>query len=787
LAGLVIGISAALLLFKYVRYETTYDTENPNAKNIWRVFNQTLDGKTIVTQDANTHSAVGPTLKADVPGVVDYARLYCGETPEITILANNQPFDIKKYYATDQGFMRMFPQKIIYGNAKNCLVAPHTAIITKTNAQRIFGNENAINKRLKITNGMMAGDYTITAVMDDVPENTHLKFDLLVSYSTRYATGHKDNFESYWDYNYFQLADNANAELVRNRLAQINEQFLKKENIRLEIQPFTKIHLHSNLTYELEPNGNARIVQFLGMVGLLILFIAFINYINLTTAFANERAKEVGVRKAMGASRGNLTLQFLIESVVMGCLALGISVLIVNLTINQFSTFIGSSLNNNTTSFDIEFWATSVGIIGLLSLITGIYPALQISGYKPIEVIRGKFTLGNSAILRKSLVIAQFAGSVILIIGVLKVKYQLDFLKSHDLGVKLDQIVAIKSVPNENNNDSLGRQKLAIFKSESAKLVGLNKVASSNIVPGLGVNTISGSSRPIHWVKKPDFAKITSYFVETDEHFFDLYNIKVLAGKHQFFENRSERYRTVTINKSMLSSLGFTSADKAIGEQIAYENSENGATMTIGAVIEDFHVESLKIPPHPTLYYCFAPDQLKYLSIKMEANQIKNSLASLQDIWKKVYPSQPFNYWFLDENFSNQYRTETQFGKTFGLFSILAILISCLGLLGLVAYSIQRRNKEIGIRKVLGATVFGITVLLSKEYIKLIILAIVVATPIAYFLIEKWLQDFAYRIEISWWIFAISGLLAIAIALLSISYQAIKAALMNPVKSLKTE
>jgi putative ABC transport system permease protein len=574
---------------------------------------------------------------------------------------------------------------------------------------------------------------------------------------------------------------------VRSRLEQINQQFLKEAGIRLEIQRFADIHLHSNLSYELEPNGSNRIVQFLSIIAVLILVIAFINYINLTTALANERAKEVGIRKALGASKGTLTFQFLFESFILGGIAFVASILLLNLSIDTFSQFIGKPLSNPDAPFDVPFWALSVGLVILLSLLTGAYPAFQLSAFQPTETLRGRFNLGNTALLRKGLVIVQFTCSVALIAGVLVVIQQLNFLKKHDLGAKLDQVISLKSIPIQSRNDTISRQKMVVFKAECAKMAGVKGMTASSIVPGLGINTIEGSNRPLHWVKNAGFSKVTSYFVDTDEGFFNLFGIKVLAGQHKYFQDRAVRMSTVTINKTMLKALGFPSAEAAIGEQIAYENSENGFKMTVGAVVDDFHIESLKTTPQATFYYCFNEQPLNYLSLKIETSQAENTLALMQKTWKNTYPEQPFNYWFLDENFANQYRSENQFSKAFGLFSALAILISCLGLFGLVAYNVQRRQKEIGIRKVLGASVMSITALLSKDFLKLVLIAIVIASPVAYYFMNKWLADFAYKINIEWWIFALAGFLAILIALLTVSYQAIKAALMNPVKSLKTE
>ena len=304
--GLVIGMTAALLLFRYVRYEQTYDRQSPHAERIWRVFNQTVDGRTVIAEDANTHSATGPTLKADVADVADFARLYCGNSPEVVVLAGNKPFDVGRWYATDPGFLRMFPQHALSGDLAHSLDEPYRVVLTRTQAVRLFGATDAVGRTLRITEGMLAAEYAVAAVVADPPENTHLKFDLLVSYATKYALGHQDNFDSYWDYNYIQLVPSGNPETVRQKLADINNTHLKNEGIRLEIQRFTDIHLHSDLTYEIEPNGSARIVQFLSLIALLILGIAFVNYVNLATAFAGARGKEVGIRKAVGAGKVRL-------------------------------------------------------------------------------------------------------------------------------------------------------------------------------------------------------------------------------------------------------------------------------------------------------------------------------------------------------------------------------------------------------------------------------------------------------------------------------------------------
>jgi putative ABC transport system permease protein len=779
--GLVLGMSTALLLYRYVRYEQDYDRQSPHAAHIWRVFNQTLDGATVVMEDANTHSAVGPTLKADVAGVLDFARLYCGQSAENVALVGQQPFQMARVYATDPGFLRMFPQRFLTGEAATCLDAPHAALLTRSNAERMFGSsEAALGQVFRVGEGMLAGQYTVQGVVADPPESTHLKFDALLSYATRYASGFRDNFDSYWDYNYLQLAPGTDPEALRQRLARINDNELRGEGIRLEIQPFRDIHLHSKLSYELEPNGSARTVRFLGLIALLILGIAFINYVNLTTALAGERAREVGVRKAIGASRGALARQFLAESAVLSGAAFVVSAACFQVVLPDFGVLVGRPLHAEAAS---GFWLPALGLTALLALLAGLYPALQLSAFRPVEALRGRVGGRGAEGLRRGLVLLQFACSAALIFGVLVVGQQLRFLRKYDLGVSLDQVLSVKTP----SNDSLSAQKLALFKDKCARLPGLRGQASSNVAPGLGINGISGSSRPIRWTQKPDFARVTSYFVETDEQFFELLGIRVLAGAQRLQADRRQRFNVVGINRAMLEALGFPSPEAAIGQQIAYENSEQGATMTVGAVIENFHIESLKTKPQPTLYYTFAPEELRYLSLKIDPERTAETLAAMQAAWRGIYPGHPFRYWFLDAHFAEQYRAETQFGRVFGLFAGLAIAISCLGLLGLTAFNVRRRTKEIGIRKVLGASVAGIAGLLAKDLLRLVAIAVVVALPVAWFFMQKWLADFAYRIEMRGWMLAGAGALALATALLTVGLQSVRAALANPVKSLRSE
>lgn len=777
--GLTLGITAAFLLFRYVRHEYSYDRQSPYAADIWRVYNYTADGGTVITKDANTHSAVGPSLQATLPEVTDYARLYCGNSPEAVAVVSQQPFELSRCYMTEPGFLRMFPQQFLQGDAGNCLNQPNQALLTQAQAHRLFGDGPVLGQAFQIHHGMMAGLYTVAAVIADPPQNTHLKFDLLLSYATRYANGHRDNFDSYWDYNYLRLSSGADPEKVRRKLAEINQTQLKDDGIALDIQRFTDIHLHSNLTYELEPNGQARTVQFLGLIGWLILGIALINYINLASAFAQERAKEVGIRKAIGANRSNLIGQFLTEHLILCTAALGVAALLYHQLLPWFEQLAGIDLDHR---FDPGFWALSLGGVLLMALAAGLYPAIVLSGFRPAETLRGRFGWLKGGFLRKSLVTTQFICSAGLIFGVLVVGRQLHYLQLHDLGVSLDQLISIRL---DTQRDSLSSRKLEVLQQQCLRIPGVTGSAFSSITPGLGINGISGSNRPLHWTQKPDYARLSSYFVETDEHFFPLYGVKILAGAHRYHADPAARFRHVTLNETMRKALGFPTPEAAIGQEIAYENSEGGATMVVSAVVEDFNIESLKTTPKPTLYYCFAPEDLRYLTLKIHPAQMQAALASMESAWAGIFPDQPFRYWFLDEHFASQYRQEARFGIIFGVFAGLAIAISCMGLLGLTTFQMQRRKKEIGIRKVLGASIISITTLLSRDFLQLVLLAVVLAAPVAGWLMQQWLEGYAYRVSLEAWMFAVSGLVVMVFALGTVWLQSFRAAVENPVTSLR--
>lgn len=790
LFGLSIGMAAALLILKYVAYERSYDKIAPGTDLIWRAFNETLSEGRVATQDCNTHSALGPALKTDMPEVADFFRLFNGNQHETVFFQNNEPVRLPHVWMADPGFLRMFPQDFVAGNANSCLSQPGQILLSRSAAARLFPEGQAMGQTLRIPRGQLRGEYVVSAVVNDPPQNTHLKFSALVSYATRYAGGHEDNWTGYWDYNYFQLKPGADPEKVRRQLNVYSQQHLSDAGIRLNMQAFEDIHLQSNMTYEIEPNGSARTVGFLLAAALFVLAIACINYVNMMTARSLERSKEVGLRKVVGAGRGRLFSQFLVEGLLLNAGAMLTALGIFQIALPAFGQLMGRPLAD--ARLDMTFSGAVAGIFMVGVLASCAYPAWTLTRFSPLSVMSGAIPLvsadSKGSWLRKSLVVIQFGFTVGLIFSVMVVSRQLNYLHRHDKGLSLDQILAVRNSAYDWREDSLNRRGMAVFKNEIRQISGIRQVAASSITPGLGINNISGSSGGMVQAHHPDDVRPgTTYFVNAEPDFYATYGIRFLAGAPYRAPDVRSGHNHVIINESALRMLGIKNPEEAVGQEIAYAGSTDGYRMKIEGVVADFHIETLKEPTRPTVYFCLPEVAEGYVSIKVETADVQAALAAMEQVWASVFPDSPFEYWFLNEQFARQYQAETQLSRVFSGFAMLAVIIACLGLYGMASYLTARRTKEIGVRKVLGASVSGIVALLSKDLLWLVLVGIVIASPPAWYLMRRWLQDFAHRIEMEWWIFVASGALSVVVATLVVAMTAGRAALADPVRSLKSE
>lgn len=795
--GLAIGMAVFMIIALYVHFERSYEDFIPNKENIYRVSLSVYKSGEQTLTSAENYPGVGPALQKEIPEVINYARLYnMGYKNNVVITNENERFDAiafkhRKFLYADGSFLPMMGYEMIKGNATTALTEPLTAVISQKYAQLYFGNQNPIGKTLRLHDDDNNNELvTVTGVIKDIPSNTHLAFDVLFSYSTLYTRGDGASafFRDGWRgnnsniiYTYVELKPGTEIGSIMDRLPPIVDKYkpeLKstQEKQLLGFQPLKDIHLYSDLAEEPETNGNSTIVFSIGIIGIFILIIAWINYINLTTARTLTRSKEVGIRKVAGAFRYQLVIHFLTEAAVTNLFSIAIAFGLVRLLLPGFNILSGLSL---TPSYLVNAWF--IGLIGLVwiggTLFSGLYPAFVLSSFKPVVVLKGKFSGSSSGmLLRKGLVVAQFTAAVALIGGTIIVYKQLCHMMNSNTGMNIHQMLVVERPGKADADRNTQRANIDLFRNEINKNPSVETVTASLTIPGkqreykLTVKNFSSNQGD----------SIEARVNGVDYDFFNAFKMKLLAGR-----NFSSDDGSVILSELAVQKLGFKNMDEAIGKAVVMPRFGNSPRTIIG-VVNDYHQLSFKKALEPTLFLC-VPYGGEFYSMRIHTSHLQQAIQDVRQSWAKAFPGNPFEYFFLDDYFNQQYANEQKFEKLFSVFAILAIIISCLGLFGLSSYSVTQRFKEIGIRKVLGASAISLTSLLSKEFLKLILVAAIIGSVLAYFLMNKWLQDFAYRINISWWTFLQAGTIAIVIAILTICAQTIKAAIANPVKSLKTE
>jgi putative ABC transport system permease protein len=788
--GLTIGITCCLLIFQYVSYQRSYDTFQKNTSQIVRVrLDQYKQGK-LLWQSATSYPAFGPLMKKDYPEVENYCRLIDDELL-LSNDAKNVKFSEKKGYYADPSSVDMLGVQLYSGNVSAVLNAPDKIIISQSMAKKYFGTDDVVGKTLIARNQNPYETLLITGVFRDYPKNSHLIIDYLVSYPTLSKILAKDGDKEdsantaigwYDFYVYLQMKAGTDLQKFQAKMPAFADKYInsrkgfKTNNVRdeLHIIPLRDIYLNSNYNQEAEVNGNGSAVNFMFLIGFIIMGIAWINYINLSTARSVERAKEVGVRKVLGAAKGNLVRQFMLENVLLNFTAILLAGIAVAALIPWFNTLMGKDISSGF-SMSGKYWLIFSVIFISGTLLSGLYPAFVLSDYKPVAVLKGAFkNTSGGLVLRKGLIILQFGISVVLIAGTIIVYQQVDFMRSQKLGVNINQTLVLDGV--QTVSDSVYWSTLQPFKNEILKNSGIKSMTISTSVMG----------KEIYWTnsyKSLDHSELgasTLYRLGIDYDFIPQFEMKLLAGRN-FSKDFKTDEKAAILNDRALAQMGFKNPQDAIGKKIA-----SGDTLTVIGVVQSFHHLGLQKPIDPQLITLRLNSTQAY-SLKLQTTDLQATIANVKATWNRYFPKDPFNYYFLDEDFNVQYQSDQRFGEMFTLFAFLAILIACFGLIGLSAYNILQRTKEIGIRKVLGASVQNVVFILSKDFLLLVIISFVIAAPVSWLIMHNWLQDFAYRIDISWWVFGIAGLLALAIALSTISYQAIRAALTNPVKSLKTE
>jgi len=782
--GLAIGLAACLIIVQYVSFELSYDDFHPDVENTYRLrLDRTRNGK--LDKSSGTAPGMGVVLKENLPEVKNFLRLKNMDYMTNTLQYEDNTFNQENLFFADSSFFSFFNFPVVKEIGKHQFQEPNTAYLTQTIASKLFGKEDPVGKVFSLSNEYGKSSYKILGVIKDLPKNTHLKIDVLLSYASLINIDPSAKETLGWNsfHTYIKLQPGVSPKTLEAKANSLARKLLasdlKEYNYKISylLQPVKDIHLYEErLRQDYEVKGSRKTIYALVIVAFFIITIAYFNYINLSTARAMERAKEVGIRKVVGSGKCQLIFQFLTESFLLNLIALILAVIIVKLSLPYFN-----QLTNKDFSFYFLFqsdiWLVFSLVLLTGALAAGIYPAFVLSSYKPIVVLKGKVTgSAKGALLRKSLVVAQFAASVILIAGTMAVYQQIQYMRNKELGFDVEQTLVLRAPYAANDKFNVLKETLLQNKS-------IQHVTSSMSIPGREITRVNNIFR----VSDTNGGQLNSYsmhFHSIDEEFLDTYNINIIAGRN-FSSARKTDQSGIILSETALKSLGFKSPEEAIGQKLReYEDD-----FTIIGVTKDFHQLSLKAELLPIVFLFQETNNIFY-SVKIANNdfsELKTTISTIESKWKSIFPGAPFDYFFLDEFFNNQYKSDQQLGKIFLLFASLAIFIACLGLFGLAAFSTLQRTKEIGVRKVLGASTSGIVALMSRDFIKLILIANLFAWPLIYLIIEKWLENYPYRITINPLNFAVPALLVLVIALATVSYQAMKAAVVDPVKSLRSE
>jgi putative ABC transport system permease protein len=785
LFGLTVGLSCCLLILTYILNEISFDRFNDKPGEVYRVTRSFHNDQGVVNLHLGTIAPpFGPMLKNEFPQIKKITVLLANGVTAFRY--EDKMFNEDKVFFADENLFDVFKIKVTKGNQSKALIEPYNVMLTEEIAKKYFGNDEPLNKMIRLDNNL---NCKVTGVFKPLPSNSHIHPTILISFNTLRDTAvyGEENLRTNWGNNsfftYVRLPENYNAKNLEALFPAFLDKyfhfpgeppnFKASRTTHLYLQKLTDIHLRSHLDYEAEENGDINRVYIFSAIALFILLIACINYMNLSTARSALRAREIGVRKAVGAERKEIILQFLGESVLVAWCAFILAVVLTALVLPGLNKLSGQELSMHM----LLSWKVVAPILlvpFVAGIFSGLYPALFMSSFQPAKVLKGLLKVGGGNIsFRKALVISQFAISIVLIISTALVFQQLRYMQTKSLGFDKNHIVTV--LYNSALNDKFEAFRTELLTDASIKNVSRSsRIPSGRLLDAMDTKIKSGDTlEPM---------QVDIKYLNTDYDFLSTYGVKVLAGR-AFSRDFGADTSSFIVNEAAVKILGIKSNNDAIGKYIVY----GGIQGNIVGVVNDFHFESMhqKILPLVML----KPTSANYgrLSFKIAGNNLDKSLADIKKVWQTFLPETPYDYTFLDDKFGQLYKTEQIQGTIFTIFACIAIFIACLGLFGLSSFTITQRIKEIGIRKVLGASAGTIVTLLSKDFLKLVIVAAVIAFPIAWYAMSAWLQDFAYRIDIPWWIFVVAGVAAALIALVTISFQAIKAATGNPVKNLRTE
>ncbi|MBD3630820.1 ABC transporter permease [Cyclobacterium sp.] len=780
--GLGLGMACCFLIYTFVQDELSVDAYHEKGDRIYRITHGELASP---DQPENAganpfwvwhNPAIGPAIKSYFPEIEKVVQ-FSGRS-DILLTDGENSYQEEGVFFMDSTVFDIFSWEVIQGDPKTALVAPYSMVMTESTAKRYFGNEDPIGKTLKGSDSpgrSNAGDYTVTAVIEDIPANSHFSFNMLLSLST---------FRQYWPevfdrwgyvdfYTYFLANDNFDLASFEQKIPDFLASRQDDQLYTIKVEKMADFYLRSDADRQPGETGSLPNIYVFSVIGLFILVIAMINFMNLSTARSMERAKEVGIRKSIGAERMHLIFQFLGESIIIVFFAMLASLIFITVATPMMNGLTGKEI----VIFEYLTWQNApVFLVILLGIgvLAGSYPAFVLSGFRPVQILKGISVTNSSGVnLRKGLVVFQFSLSILLIAGTIIVYSQMNHLLNKDLGFDKEQMLVL-----DYNYDNAVNAKSSALISELEAHPDIISAAFSRSVPG---SYFPNAGTTIQHADG-EMTQIGQAIFQVGIDFINHFDMELVAGRSYSRDFPSDSTSALVVNEAAARQYGYANPADIVGKKF----EQWGRAGEVIGVVKDFNFISLHRNIEP-LTLPFEARASRYLSVKLKPENIGQTVAAVEQIWSKIAPHRPFLYSFLEEDFDKQYQADIKFRKIFSAFSVLAILIACLGLFGLATYTAEIRTKEIGIRKVLGAEVSSIVTLLSKDFIKLVLVAIVIATPVTWYVMNEWLEGFAYKVEIGWWIYPLAGIVAIIVAMATVSSQAIRAAMLNPVKSLKSD
>ncbi|MFD2586024.1 FtsX-like permease family protein [Croceitalea marina] len=782
--GLALGLVAYLMVSSYITFEKNYDKQFTEFENIYRLTSdQVVDGE-IRVRDAMSFYPSGPALEEELPEVVGHTTTF--KFGPLVFTNNSDLLQEPLVLGVDQNFLDFFDYEVLYGSAAK-LQEPNQLILTKSKALEYFNKENAVGEILFIHNDFNRS-FNVAAIIEDIAPNTHYKFEMLMSIVSIKERLEEDGWSGFNYYTYLRLLPDTDVTKLRPQLSELSKKYIGSDTkLVLNLQALERIHLYSDFTYEPEVHGNARSVQILMFISLFILVIAWVNYINLSTAKAINRAKEVGLRKVIGANRWQLGTQFFLESVLINFIAAFVAYILCVLLAGLFNNLVGKEIL-------VDIWKDTFFIQRLFiffligTVISGAYPAMLMSGFDSVTVLKGKFRHSKKGVfLRKGLVVIQFAISILLISATLVVVTQVDYMRSKDKGMNINQVIGFGLPELEADSWKSALKKATNFEDELKKNSNVLSTAVLTNLPGGGSADINSSGAGVQLIGLTEVTEGTFYSLGIDEKTIPLLQMDLLAGRN-FKKDFADDAQAVIVNEAFIENLGLQVNESLIGKRIRYGKDQSSIAYEIIGIVKDVNRTSLKSAIEPTAYF----SDWGYgggwgygnMMVKIRPENMASSLDYINEKWRAFFPTAVLQYNFLDDRFAKLYAEEQRFGQVFGVFSVFAICIAILGLFGLAAFMTAQRTKEVGVRKVLGASIKQIVLLFYRDFVYLVAMATLISVPLLFFAMQQWLENYSYRIEFPWWTLLVALGLVMVLALITIGFQTYKVALLNPSKTL---